>query len=534
MFSELAHKMKGKGAAGVSSQMSSLRGVLLLTTTGIFSQIIGFIYRIFLTHLIGAEYLGLYQLLMPIYSVLLSLTSVGLTTAVSNLSARYLALGNTRAVYQIRCQALRLFFLLAILPAALMLAFSDAASVYLLGDARTQLGLLLLIPCLFLTGIENQQKYYFYGGGIIMPAAITELLEQLIRSGAALGFLLLFLPQGGEKTVGLIVCGMIVCEIFSSTTQTWLFHRYLPINSLVGEAPSPKVLRHQILAISIPMGATALLGNLIGSANSILIPRLLILGGMKPSAAMASFGVMFGMTLPMLMLPTAFLSALSLILVPRLSECAALGRKEEIRRRIRRTVAAANLILIPALSLLAVLGPELGNSLYRQPNVGYQMPALALGVLFACWQTLMSSALTGLNLQSTAAAIALFTDGIQLAITCLTVGNPKIGMLGYVWGFVLTAGLGAWLCWKRISRETSLRLPVYQWFAAPCLAALLGASCARLLNTICLNGCLSPLVSGTLALLFGLVLYASALQAQGVSLWKILKEKDLASSCRNG
>lgn len=515
----------------MSSQMSSLRGVLLLTATGILSQMIGFVYRIFLTHLIGAEYLGLFQLIIPIYSVLLSLTSVGLTTAVSNLSARYLALGNTRAVHQIRCQALRLFFSLAILPCALLLTFSDGASVFLLGDARTQLGLILLIPCLFLTGIENLQKYYFYGVGIILPAAITELLEQLIRSAAALGFLLLFLPQSGEKTVGLIVCGMIVCEIFSALMQTWLYRRYLPVKSLIGEAPPAKILRRQILSISIPMGATALLGNLIGSANSVLIPRLLILGGMKPSEAMSSYGVMFGMTFPMLMLPTAFLSALSLILVPRLSECTALGRQRDIRRRIRQAVAAANLILIPSLSLLAVLGPELGSALYRQPNVGYQMPLLALGVLFACWQSLMSCALTGLNLQSTAAAIALFTDGIQLVITCFTVGRPEIGLLGYVWGFVLSAGLGAWLSWKRISQETGLRLPIYQWIVAPSLSALLGASCARLLNTVCLRSGLSPLMAGTLALLFGLVLYASALQAQGISLWRIIKEKGLVTPC---
>ena len=66
-----------------------MRSVALLTITGILSQLVGFVYRVFLTRMAGAEILGLYQLILPIYSVLLSLTSVGLTTAVSNLSARY-------------------------------------------------------------------------------------------------------------------------------------------------------------------------------------------------------------------------------------------------------------------------------------------------------------------------------------------------------------------------------------------------------------------------------------------------------------
>ena len=79
------HFPKGGGA---------VRSVAVLTATGILSQLIGFGYRVLLTRLAGAEILGLYQLLLPVYAVLLSLTSVGLTQAVSNLSARYEVLGN--------------------------------------------------------------------------------------------------------------------------------------------------------------------------------------------------------------------------------------------------------------------------------------------------------------------------------------------------------------------------------------------------------------------------------------------------------
>lgn len=115
-----------------------MASVALLTVTGILSQAVGFAYRVGLTRLAGAEIMGLYQLILPVYSILLSLTSVGLTTGVSNLSAWYQALGDRRAIWQVRGQAIRLFFLLAALPCCLLLLFSDAVSVYLLGDARTR------------------------------------------------------------------------------------------------------------------------------------------------------------------------------------------------------------------------------------------------------------------------------------------------------------------------------------------------------------------------------------------------------------
>ena len=276
-----------------------LYGTLLLTATGLFSQLLGFIYRILLSRLIGAEVMGLYQLVMPVYSVLLSVTAVGLTAAVSSLTSEYQALGNLRAAGQVLRRCLAALFLLLVLPCLAVVLFSDAISVYLLGDARTRLGLVLLLPCLLLTGVENLHKHAFYGSGLIRPPACTEMLEQLVRTVAVLGLLVLFLPQSPERTVGLIVAGMVICEVFSSCTLTLLHRRYtrrLPPDR--GRGESGRVLDRRILHIAVPIGLTALLGNLMGSVCAILIPQRLVAGGMEVSAAISAFGVMFGMSCP--------------------------------------------------------------------------------------------------------------------------------------------------------------------------------------------------------------------------------------------
>lgn len=493
----------------------TMRAVAVLTVTGILSQLIGFGYRVLLTRLAGAEILGLYQLILPVYSVLLSLTSVGLTQAVSNLSARYEVLGNRRAIHQLRGQAIKAFFLLALLPCSLLLACSDAASVYILADARTRLGLMLLVPCLLLTGTENIHKHYFYGTGRVLPAALTELIEQLLKAGFILSLLVILQPSTPEKSVGTIVLGMILCEIFSAVTQVILFRIYLGSpQRLPGKPLEPSFLRRQMGHIALPLGFAALLGNLISSLNALLIPRLLTLGGMDQGEAVSAYGVTFGMTLPMLMLPTAFLSALGLVLTPKLSQASALGQGEVIRSHIRRSVGTANLILIPALSLLAVLGSGLGVTLYKEPTVADHLPLLALGVLFTCWQSLFAFVLSGVNRQGASAAIALVCDLIQLALTCLTVA--RFGMAGYAVSFTLSALLGAVLTWGVVSRETGLRLPVFDWFAAPTLAACLGTACGDLMETILLRAGMSALPAAVGAMGFGLLLYLAGLEAMGV------------------
>ena len=112
---------------------SMLYGTLILTGTSIVSQFLGFVYRILLSRLIGAEVMGLYQLIMPVFSVIMALTAVGLTVAVSNLSSQYHARGNRAAIAQVLRRCLAVFLLLFAAVAAVVVLLYDPISVYLLG-----------------------------------------------------------------------------------------------------------------------------------------------------------------------------------------------------------------------------------------------------------------------------------------------------------------------------------------------------------------------------------------------------------------
>lgn len=493
------------------------QGTLILTFTGIASQLLGFVYRILLSRLVGAEVLGLYQLIMPVYTVLMSLTAIGLTVATSNLSAQYHALGNFRAICQLLRRCLFFFFLLLLPLAVLVAALSDPISVYLLGDARTQLGLLLLLPCITLTGVENLHKHYFYGTGNVRPPAAVELAEQFIRSGAVLSLLVVFLPQSPERTVGLIVAGMVLCEVFSSVTLVLLFKRHMgPVHSLSGRGESSHVLNRRIRSIALPIGATALLGNLIASANSVLIPQRLVAGGMEITAAMSAFGVLFGMTIPMLFLPTAFIGALSLVLTPKLAENAALKRHAEIRRSIYNALLATSGLMLPTMAFLTVVGPSLAAFLFHEPTSGNFLLPLSLGVVLSCYQAVLGFALNGIGHQKAAARNSLLCGGVQLLFTICTVGLPGVGLKGYVLGFVVSSALGMLLNWISVFRVTGLQPRFFSWLVGPALSALLMGLAVHYLFRVLMDAGLSLFPSGAVCLIFGGMLYFSALQAQGI------------------
>lgn len=505
--------------------LSAGKGALFLTVLGAVSQVLGFLYRVALSRTVGAEIMGLYQLVMPASSVLLSLTAVGLTAAASNLTSQRLALGDRLGADQTLRTCLRLFFLLLLPVGAVTVLASDAISVYLLGDARTQLGLILLVPCVALTGVENIHKHAFYGAGLVRTPALVELMEQFVRAAAVLGLLWAFLPQYPERTVGLIVAGMVICEVFSACTLTFLYRRGVGGGPLPGPGEAGRVRRRRIAAIALPVGLNAVLGNLLGAANAALIPQKLVESGVERSAAMSELGVVCGMTLPMLALPTVYLGALNLTLTPRLARAQALNRPAEVRRLIGRGLAASSVLTLPAMSLMAVLGPDLGRVMFRQEGVGEYLLPLAAAMALSCYCSVLASALNGTGRQGDVAAVSLLGGAVQIGLTLALVPLPGVGMAGYVAGVVLSTALETALCLWRVARHTGLRLEFFRWLAAPGLASALAALTTNLLLRFLKDSGAAALPADLAALAFAAVLYLAALSAQGVRLRETLSVK---------
>lgn len=419
------------------NKQSILYGTLTLTGVNLISQLLGFVYRIALSRLIGAEGIGLFQLVFPVYSVAMSVTVSGLAVCVSRLSAEYTALENSAAVKKLVKLALCAFPILLLPLAGAVLLFSDGISTAVLGDARTQAGIVLLLPCILLTGLENIHKNYFYGVKRIRPPAISELTEQLVRMTAVLSLLFFLRPDHGEAVVAFIVLGMIICELFSASLLRFFYRRDLRRVTNTGHAPETSVLAGKMLRIALPVMLTSLLGTLLGSANALLIPARLAASGLTHQQALSSFGVLFGMTLQLLGLPYAFMSALSLIMMPRLAESNALRHFKTLRLRIGKTLRATGLFVFPVTALLAFFGPALTVWLFREPDAGAHFLLLCIGMGAGCFQMITGSILNAVGRQARA-AVNFFAGGvIQLTATYYLTALPGVRLEGYAWASLI-------------------------------------------------------------------------------------------------
>ena len=474
----------------------------MLTGVGLVSQVFGFLYRIAMARLVGAQVLGLYQLIMPAYSVAQSICISGLAVAASLLSSEFHARNNEAALGQLMSTGLRGLVGLWLPVALTMLFQSEFIATRLLGDGRTRLGLVLLLPVLLLTGVENLQKQQFYGIGAMRLPAGVELGEQVIRS---LVIILL---------LALIVAGLLVSEVFSSAALTWgRLGRRSRQKQLPGKRVEPAWLRRRMAGIAVPVSLTALAGNLMGAATSVLIPQLLVLHGLEAGEAMEAFDILLGMTIPLLMFPTAFINALSLALLPRLTGERELGHMGDFRRTGEKAMLSVSYVVLPLIALIAALGPQLGQLLFGEVRAGNYTLPLAMGVGAGCYHAVLGCMLNALGKQNQNAAISLFCGALELLLTVAL--TPKLGVGGFVASFVAADLLAVALCLWVARRGAGVYPGLFRCFAAPALSALLAGLLAR-------QGCrLSLDAGGALgwsALVWGFVglaVYLGAMAAQG-------------------
>ena len=380
------------------SKYSALYSASVLTMSGLALQVLGFLYRILISRMTDAEGMGVYQLIFPFYSVIIagSLLS-GLTVAVTQLAAQCHVFGDWKGIGQLMRRCLCIFFCLFAVIAAVTLLFADFWAGTVLGDIRTKGAILLLLPCLLFTGVENSRqgssrrmapcllpcllftgventiKACFFGVKQVRPPITSELLEQTVRIAAVAVLLFTFRPSDPSMVAALIVCGMIVSEICSAVCLTLFYRRHIhghqftpePRHALPsGRSPSSHGLFRSICVIALPVAASAILNNFLSSADTVLIPKRLAVSGLGQDGALAAFGTMFGMTLPLVSLPTMFMGPLCNVLTPRLAESMALGNLEDVRRKISKALHLTGLMIFPATALLLPLGGILGEWLF--------------------------------------------------------------------------------------------------------------------------------------------------------------------------
>ncbi len=487
---------------------SLLYGTLILTLANFIVRILGFIYRVLLSRMIGPQGMGLIQLVFPAYLITITLTTSGLPIAVSRLVSERKAKGDENGIRRIVAVALLLVVGISLVLSTLTLLNLDWIAKDILKDARTRGALFVFFPSIMIIGLGAVLKGYFYGNKDIHPPAIAEIVEQIVRMIVALGLLYWLAPKDYALAAVMVIVGMVIGEMASLLFLHYRYHKVIRLSQNKHASHAQDAVLSGILAIALPITLTRLASSFMTAANAILIPQRLMAGGMASQEAIGLFGIMSGMVMPLLFLPFTITSALAVVMIPNLSENLALKNWRDIRDKVSKALTITCITAFPSAALLISLGKPLGDLLYRQPMVGILLIPTAYSLLFHALQHTSSGILNGLGKQNRGAAHFIIGSTLQLGCTYFLVANPSYSMNGFIIGFFVSSILVSTLNLTTVLRMTGQAFEWIAWILKPGFSALLMASVTRLIyGSLATSSALPVPLNLTFSCLLGLLVF---------------------------
>lgn len=456
-----------------------IKGTLILTIAGFACRILGFFYRIYLSKGLGAEGLGIYQMIFPVYSICFTIYASGIQTGVSQLLSE-------RTTSQIPKRLIKTGLFLSIFLALCMsislYSFADTISVHILQVPECGKLLKTLSFIFPICGITSVINGVFYGLNRAKVPAVTQMVEQIVRIGFV--FVLTSFPHFSVTfTCRLAVLGLIAGEIASNIYNVYQLKK-LPAEAekTTHRKTSEKYIR-KILSLSIPLSSTRLVIALLNSMETVMIPAMLVRYGSTQQAALSVYGIISGIVLPFILFPGAITNSLSVLLLPAISNANGRQDYEKIRITTQEAIKYTLLLGILFSTIFSLFGTELGELVFHSTDAGNYLVLTSCVCPFIYASTTLSSIINGLG--KTHITFRNTVIGLSIRILCLAFWVPKFGIYGYLVGFLISQIFITILDGKYLYNLCHYHLEIVKWFVIPSgLLYLTGFLCKKTIRYI--------------------------------------------------
>ena len=425
-----------------------IAGTLILTLTGLITRFMGFFYKIFLSRTIGAEGMGLYQMIFPIYSVCYAFTAAGVEIAISRFVSGENARGSQKNARSILFMGLAMSLGLSFFTSFLLYTQAEWIALHILREARCTVLLQIMSVTVSFGACHSCISGYYYGLQKTAVPAAAQLIEQVVRVGAVFLIYRVALEEGRVLSPAAAVAGLVLGEFASMLFGLFCVstHGFSKKGTAGPVFPAGTYARKMVL-LAAPVSANRVCMNLLSSAEAILLPFTLQQYGLNAERALSIYGTLTGMAMAFIFFPSVLTNSVSVMLLPSVSESQAAGNLQQISRTVRRTLSLSLPLGATCTCFFLLTGKFLGNFFFKSDLAGDFIITLAWICPFLYTNSTLHSILNGLGKTSTAFVNNL--SGVMIRIVFILIFVPRFGIEGYLWGllanqlFVAVLNVGA-------------------------------------------------------------------------------------------
>lgn len=485
-FHILFAELKPKGGKTMQNKCRFLWQALLLTGVSMLLRSVGVSAQVIIASKIGAEAVGVSSLISGVGGFAITLALSGIQLGCTRLVSEALGMKNTPLVHRtLRC-AIAHALAFGCLSCIILLLGAPLIGRFWLRDIRTLPSLRILALTLPFISLASCFSGYFVAVRRVYKSAGIQVIEEILRIGCTLFLLNRMVSKGLESALLALALSSAIADISSGCVLYVLYRhdrrRHFPTVIAAKASPSYASVGRKLLSITMPVAIATYARSGLITLEHMLIPIGLQQFGHSHGDALAAYGIVHSMALPVVLFPTALLGAFAGLLIPEITEAHVRGEYTQIRGMMGRVFSLTLLYAIGTSGIIIAFSYELGSFLYHSWEAAECIRLLAPLIPIMYLDSATDAMLKGLGEQIYSMKVNIIDASVSVLLVWILI--PSLGVMGYIITIYVTELLNAALSIVRLLNISKLTPHVIKWVAKP-LLSIVGATCiTRLLYTL--------------------------------------------------
>lgn len=478
------NEKKGCGVMKKTKTQTFMASVMMVMFSQVVIKLLGFMYRIVITNIdgFGDAGNGYYNYGYQIYTLLLSISSVGIPNAIAKLVSEKCATDDFKSAYRIFRYALILFAIIGAVLSACLFVFAPFIADVICDTPKIVYTLRVLSPAIFFVSVSSVIRGFFQGMHNMKATSTSQVIEQFIKCFSTI---LIVISISGAAPEYMAAGATVATTLSTFLSLLYLVGFYRANKKDIKEklSDSKPVIKETflkiakgILYVSIPIS----LGSIISSLNRV-VDLLTVVRGLKIALSGVVENVndeairLSGMLSKgdvIINLPLALNIAFSTVLVPTVAGAIAKGDRKTACDKVSFSLLVSIIIALPATVGCIVLSDKIFTLIYPNASEGSALFAIsAITICFSAITQTNSGSLQGLG-KVFVPAIALLVGGVlKLIINLVLIPVPGINIYGAPIGSVICQATGCIITFVVVKRNLNFKLSSVKYIIKPAIAA---------------------------------------------------------------
>ncbi len=440
---------------------------IILTASSLAMRTVMVWFNAYISAKIGTEGMGLYTLVMSVYSLAVTASVFGMSLACTRLVAEENASGNHLGIKYSVKKCAGFGILCGSITACIIFLFADFIGTKILGNPFTVISLKAFAVCLPFLSVSSILNGYFTAISRITKSSVVQFAELFTRIFIISIFLNFVFPSTLEYSCFSVVLGGTAAETISCIYYGII---YISDSKRYTKKGSVRGIQKRIVKIAVPVALSSCLKSGLSTIKHIMIPTQLKKSGLSAGKALSQYGIIQGMVMPVLMFPSAIILSFSSLILPEFSQLYVKSNSDKINAAISKVFKITLVFSIGVTGIFIYYSDFLGQWIYKNPQAGYFIRMLAPVTAIMYLDFVTDSILKGLNQQVGVVKINIVDTVMCIILIYLIL--PKYSTMGYVAVIFISEIVNGILSIGLLIKTTEFEFKFTDWILKPTIAVI--------------------------------------------------------------